>query len=59
MLSNHANEFSFHAVEEEVLVFPFTGFQVVNVKKEKIYDYDDIEITLLELPFQNLLQLNQ
>jgi len=54
------------AEDEEVLALPFFKFMVHSkkVKESEYYDsdkkvylpIDEIEVTLLELPFQNLLQ---
>ena len=60
------NQWTFKEHEEEVLLFPYFTFQVMSQEKyENVTDerYDGISeiilITLVEIPFQNILRLRE
>lgn len=58
----NSDDWSFHKTEEEVLIFPHFCFQVVgNTTRNERYGDKEFrlsEITLMEIPFQNQLQLS-
>ena len=56
-LGKDGDEYSFFPAENEVLIFPFLTFQVLGFKQTHKKHFDDVEITIVELPFQNTLSI--
>jgi hypothetical protein len=52
-------DWSFYPKEEEVLLMPFFCFQVVSIKKRTEGPFPITLITLLEIPYQNFLNMRK